>query len=51
MVYSSYKYNVHEYVAMILVNMDLLEGLIESVDVDMGDWEYTQILDYVNVPF
>jgi len=36
---------------MILLNMDLSKGLTESMDVEVGDWEYTQLVDYVNVPF
>jgi hypothetical protein len=35
---------------MILVNLDLSKGLTESIDVEVGDWEYTQLVDYVNVP-
>ena len=35
---------------MILVNLDRSKGLTERMDVEVGDWEYTQLVDYVNVP-
>lgn len=37
--------------AKVLVNIDLSEGLADSVDVEVGGLEYTQTLDYVNVSF
>lgn len=33
--------------AKVLVNIDLSEGLADSVDVEVGGLEYTQTLDYV----
>jgi hypothetical protein len=37
MVDSSYKYNVNRLVAKVLVNIDLDEGLAESIDIEVGD--------------
>ena len=31
---------------MILVNLDLSKGLTERMDVEVGDWEYTQLMEY-----
>jgi hypothetical protein len=38
-------------VAQILVEMDLREALVEAIDIKVHRWNYTQTLDYVNVPF
>jgi hypothetical protein len=47
----AYKYSVYHSMDKILVNLDLSKGLAECIDVEVGDWEYNQTLDYINVPF
>lgn len=47
----SYKLSNARSVAHILVDLDVRQGLFESINIVMGDMSYVQILDYVNIPF
>jgi hypothetical protein len=35
----------------IFMDIDLKEGMEETIDIDFGDTVYTLILDYLNIPF
>ena len=35
----------------VLVDINILEGLVESIEVEIGDSIHLQIKDYCNVPF
>jgi hypothetical protein len=37
--------------AQILVDLDPCQGLFETISLVMRDRTYTQVLDYVNIPF
>ena len=47
----SYLETLEKKVARILVNLNLREGLAESINLDWGPVIISQILDYENVPF
>ena len=46
-----YKYNQERSVAKILIILDLVVGLEESVEVDVRGFVFEQPLDYINVLF
>jgi hypothetical protein len=48
---SSYKKSVYFLVARVLLDIDLKEGLEESIEIAIGDKVITHILDYPNIPF
>ena len=47
----SYLETLEKKVARILVNLNLRDGLAESINLDWGPVIISQILDYENVPF
>jgi hypothetical protein len=48
---NSHKYISSRSMARILVDIDIQQGLFESIKLMEGDQSYTQILDYLNIPF
>jgi hypothetical protein len=47
----NYKTSNMRLMAQILVDLDPHQGLFVSMELVMGDCNYTQHLDYVNIPF
>jgi hypothetical protein len=43
--------NVDKRVVRILVEIDLCEGLLEEFEISWGKWNFTQDLDYWDIPF
>ena len=48
---SSYKFQVRQTVAKVLVLVDLSEGILDIIEIEVGDLLLNQVLDYYNIPF
>lgn len=51
LVYSLLKTSVFQYVSRVLIELDIREGMLESLDIMIKSYIYSQIVDYSNAPF
>jgi hypothetical protein len=38
-------------VARVLIKIDMVKGLAESLEIEVGDGSHTQLLDFYGIPF